>query len=71
VRRVHGALFSDAGEAFSGALKLKDVRYSVGAELRVQATLIYYVAAEIQLGIARGLSKGGSDQIYLVTSFPF
>jgi len=71
VRRVHGALFGDAGEAFFGALKLKDIRTSVGAELRLQATLIYYIAAEVQLGVARGLSKGGSDQIYLVTSFPF
>ncbi|HEY2729470.1 MAG TPA: hypothetical protein VGK52_05970 [Polyangia bacterium] len=71
VRRVHGALFSDAGEAFVGALKLGDIRTSVGAELRLEATLIYYIAAEIQLGVARGLAKGGSDQIYLVTSFPF
>jgi len=29
-------MFGDAGEAFFGALKLKDIRTSVGAELRLQ-----------------------------------
>ena len=71
VRRLHGALFADAGDAFQGPLKLGDIRYGVGAELRLQATFIYYVEAEIQLGFARGLSKDGSDHFYLVTTFPF
>jgi Tol biopolymer transport system component len=70
-RRVNGALFADAGEAFSGALKPKDIRYGVGAELRLQMTLVYYIEADVHLGVARGLSRGGGDQIYLVSSFPF
>ena len=71
LRRLSGAAFVDAGDAFSGALKLDDVRYGVGAELRLQMVLVYYIESEIQLGFARGLSKGGSDHIYLVTTFPF
>jgi len=71
LRRLHGALFADAGDAFTGPLKLGDVRYGVGVELRFQMTFIYYVESELQLGLARGLSKGGGDHVYLVTTFPF
>jgi hypothetical protein len=71
LRRLYGAVFADAGEAFFGALRVKDIRKSVGAELRFQVNLVYYIESEIQLGVARGLDKGGSDQLYLVTSFPF
>ena len=43
----------------------------MGAELRLYMNLIYYVETEVQLGFARGLSKDGSDHVYLVTSIPF
>jgi Tol biopolymer transport system component len=71
LRRLHGALFGDAGDAFVGDLKLGDIRYGVGAELRFQMTLVYYIEAELLLGYARGLSKDGGNHVYLVTSFPF
>jgi len=71
MRRVHGAVFADAGEAFFGALKVKDVKKSVGAELRFQMTLIYYIETEVQLGYAHGFSKIGGDHLYVVSSFPF
>jgi hypothetical protein len=71
LRRFHGALFTDAGNAFYGRFRPQDLRYGVGGELRFQFTLAYYIDADLQLGVARGLSKGGSDQLYFVTSFPF
>ncbi len=71
LRRLYGALFADAGDAFFGALKLGDIRYGVGAELRLALNLVYYVETEIQLGFARGLSKDGSDHFYLVTTTHF
>jgi Tol biopolymer transport system component len=71
MRRIHGALFADAGDAFFGAFRTKDIHYSVGAELRFQMTLVYYIETEVQLGVARGLSKDGGDHVYLVSSFPF
>jgi hypothetical protein len=71
LRRLHGAVFVDAGDAFVGAFKPGDIRYGVGAELRFQLKLIYYIDSEIQLGYARGLSEGGGEHVYLVTSFPF
>jgi Tol biopolymer transport system component len=71
LRRVYGAAFTDVGNAFFGRLEPSKLRVGVGAELRLQLTLAYYIESEIQLGVARGLVNGGSDQIYVVTSFPF
>jgi Tol biopolymer transport system component len=71
LRRLNGAAFVDAGDAFFGALKLGDVRYGVGTELRLEATFIYYIEAEILAGFARGLSKDGGNHAYVVFSFPF
>jgi WD40-like Beta Propeller Repeat len=71
LRRIYGALFTDAGAAFFDRFRTSDLRYGVGGELRFQFNLVYTLESEVQLGLARGLSKGGSDQLYLVTSFPF
>jgi Tol biopolymer transport system component len=71
LRRLYGAAFVDTGAAFFGALRPGDIHVGVGGELRFQFKLAYYIESEIQLGVARGLTKGGADQIYLVTSFPF
>jgi hypothetical protein len=71
LRRLYGTVFADAGDAFFGSLKPGDIRYGVGGELHLSMVLVYYIQSEIQLGFARGLSKGGSDHVYLVTSFPF
>jgi hypothetical protein len=71
LRRLYGDVFTDVGNAFYGHLRPEDLRVGVGGELRLQLTLAYYIQAELQLGLARGLTHGGGDQLYLVTSFPF
>jgi hypothetical protein len=71
LRRLTGAAFGDGGNAFFGSFHPSDLRYGVGGELRFQFTLAYYIESEVRVGYARGLSKGGSDQVYVVTSFPF
>jgi Tol biopolymer transport system component len=71
LRRVHGAVFGDVGNAFFGDFRFKDLRYGVGAELRLQMSVVYYIETEIQIGVAKGLSTGGSNQVYFVTTFPF
>ena len=68
---MHHLAHDDTGAAFFDRFRTGDLRYGVGAELRFQFNLAYYLESEVQLGLARGLSKGGSDQLYLVTSFPF
>jgi hypothetical protein len=68
---LYGAAFVHAGAAFFGALHPSDVHYGVGGELHLQFKLFYCVESEVQLGVARGLSTDGANQIYSVTSFPF
>ena len=46
-RRLHGALFADAGNAYYGTFDPGQLRYGVGGELRLE-------------GVAKGLSKEAS-----------
>ncbi len=63
LRRVHGALFLDAGAAFytrDGAMgrrlgNLERLRFGAGGELRLEVLLGYQLIADVRLGVARGL----------------
>ena len=66
LRRVHGALFADLGEAFvqgtergyAGAdFHWKRLRVGAGAELRLETAFAYWLLADVRLGVARGLGK--------------
>jgi hypothetical protein len=66
LRRIHGAVFVDAGEAFvqgtergySGPdFHWDRLRVGAGAELRLETALAYWLLADIRLGVARGLGK--------------
>jgi hypothetical protein len=70
-RRLWGALFADAGAAHAGALAWRDVRVGAGAELRLELAFRYGFEAYLSLGLARGLSKGGVTDYYLVSAVPF
>lgn len=64
--KLHSALFVDAGEVwgdrtpFSGS----NVKVGVGAELRMDVTLGYWLKVTPALGFAQGLSSGGVSQLY-------
>jgi hypothetical protein len=62
LRRVHGALFLDAGDAFDmpgelpfagHPLRAEELRFSAGAELRLEVVLGYYLRTDLRLGVAR------------------
>ena len=64
LRRLHGALFLDTGNAIpappsggSGFGSLRDLRFGAGAELRAETVLGYYLRTDLRLGIARGLGQ--------------
>jgi Tol biopolymer transport system component len=71
LRRLNGAVFTDIGNAFYGNFRFQDLRYAAGVELRLSLSLFYWIETEIQLGLARGFSNGGGNQVYFVTTFPF
>ena len=71
LRRLTGALFADAGDAFFGRFRPQELKVGVGGELRFSFKLVYYLDTEVQLGVARGLDEGGGTQVYFVSAFPF
>ena len=52
LRAVHGALFADAGHAWTGRFRGSDVRVSVGGELSLDAVLGYALPVTFTTGIA-------------------
>ena len=80
LRRNHGALFADVGEAFvQGTEKgysgpdfhWDRLRLGAGAELRLETALAYWILTDIRLGVARGLGKplagvGPSEDPYAI-----
>ncbi|MFT3916137.1 MAG: BamA/TamA family outer membrane protein [Anaeromyxobacteraceae bacterium] len=64
LRRVHGAAFADAGDAFDrpGELRFagetgnwRNTRVGVGGELRLEVVFGYNVRADVRIGVARPL----------------
>ena len=63
-RRLHGAVFFEAGNAWNGEYHEADLRRSVGAEARLDMTLAYYLPLTIRFVLAKGLDEGGESQAY-------
>ncbi len=66
LRRVHGALFADAGEAFVAGTERgysgrgfhwDRLRVGAGAELRFETVIGYWLVTDLRLGVARGLGR--------------
>lgn len=57
LRRVHGAVFGEAGNAWDGTFHGSDLKRAVGAEARMDLDLAYRLPVTLRLGIARGLDE--------------
>jgi hypothetical protein len=62
LRRLHGALFADAGDAFTVRRSDFQLHLGTGAELRAETVLGWTLPADFRLGCARGL--GGPQAIW-------
>jgi hypothetical protein len=71
VRRIWGALFVDAGNAYSGEPELEDFLVGAGAELYASFVISYRVTFIVRLGFAHGFNEGGEEQVYLHLGTPF
>ncbi|MFO0724935.1 MAG: hypothetical protein U1E65_14235 [Myxococcota bacterium] len=69
--RLTAAAFADAGDAPRSTPRLADVAVGVGGELRVELTILYYVPITLRGGYARGLTRDGIDDAYLVLGGSF
>ena len=66
--RLHGALFTDAGEVWddnTGFLTNR-LKIGVGAELRLDLKLGYLIEITPALGVAKGLTENGTTQVYFI-----
>ncbi len=55
--RIHGALFAEAGDAWSGDLDFDNIKRDVGAELRLKLFSWYGFPTDIQFTAAYGLDQ--------------
>ncbi len=71
LQRVTGDVFADVGNANYGGFDPSRVAVGVGAELLFDLVLGYVVPFTLRIGYARGLSEGGTDQLYGLFSAPY
>jgi len=64
-RRLHGALFFEAGNAWDETFHHEDLRRSVGAEARLDMKLAYFLPLTIRFVVAKGLDEDGRTQAYI------
>ncbi|HAK60503.1 MAG TPA: hypothetical protein DCO77_08995, partial [Nitrospiraceae bacterium] len=64
-RRLHGALFVEAGNAWDGDFDRSALKWSVGAEARLDMEFAYYVPITLRLVIAAGLDEEGETIPYI------
>lgn len=69
--RLHGALYLDYGGAFSKAFSFDKFGLGLGLELRLDASLLYFLPFTLQLGYAHGFFQRGEDQVYLLVNQRF
>jgi Tol biopolymer transport system component len=54
-KRLHGAAFAEAGNAWDDVFNRKDVKRSVGAEASMDMTLGYFLPVTVRLGLYKAL----------------
>jgi hypothetical protein len=71
VRHLHGAVFADAANAWTGAFALGDVKTAVGATLGADVYAGHGLPITATLGLARGLSDLGETRVYFRAGLAF
>ena len=66
IRRVHGALLFDAGNAFEGPFVAEDLKAGVGGALRLDFTLGFGEPWTLDLGYAHGLTMGAIGESWFL-----
>jgi len=61
VKKVHGAIFAEAGNAWDLAFHGPELKRSVGCELKMDLVVAYVVPITWKAGIAQGLDEEGKS----------
>jgi Tol biopolymer transport system component len=70
LRRAHGAVFAEAGNAWDDAFRSSDFKRSAGAEFRLDTDLAYYLPITFRIVFAHGFDDRGESRVYLSLSMP-
>ncbi|MDD5773680.1 MAG: hypothetical protein PHX78_09485 [bacterium] len=70
LRKLHGAVFTETGNAWDNTFRIKDLNSSIGAELRFDLTFGFVSPLTINIGVARGLDKKGEGTLTLTMWAP-
>ncbi|MBW1871317.1 MAG: PD40 domain-containing protein, partial [Deltaproteobacteria bacterium] len=71
LRRLHAAVFVDVGGTSAAEPSLDLLKVGIGAELRLDMYLGYYLPTTLRFGYARGLSERGNNNFYLTMGYGF
>ncbi len=70
LRRVHGAVFAEAGNAWDNAFRSREFKRSAGAEVRLDTNLTYYLPITFRIVYAHGFDDKGESQVYVSLWMP-
>jgi Tol biopolymer transport system component len=71
LRRLHAAVFVDVGGVSMDELSTDMLKVGIGAELRLDMLLAYYLPFTLRLGYGRGLSEEGENNFFLTMGLGF
>jgi hypothetical protein len=66
LRRVQFAGLLDAGDAFDGEIDPSNFKISMGAALRINMVIGYFVPGALDIGYSRGLTSGGINEWWML-----
>ncbi len=70
LRRVHGAVFAEAGNAWDNAFRSREFKRSAGAEVRLDTNLVYNLPITFRIVFAHGFDAKGESQVYVSLWMP-
>ena len=71
VRHLHGTVFADAGNAWSGDFRWGDLKTAAGAALGADLTLGHALPLTLTAGLARGFADRGETRAYFRAGLAF
>ncbi len=57
LRRIHGAVFVESGNAWDEGFHVREFKSDVGAEARFDLYFAYFVPLQLRIGVAKGLDE--------------
>ena len=69
-RRLHGAVFAEAGNAWNNAFRSSEFKRAIGTELRLDTDLAYYLPITFRIVLVKGLDDQGESLVYFSLWLP-